>query len=322
MSAGVLSAEVSARVLGCVRGRRNIGSAARVRPGVAELAKRLPANVDGEFFVDSSCIDCDACRQIAPLSFAERGDQSAVVRQPEAPAELMAAMKALISCPTSSIGTNSRLSVRAAIDQLPEQIDDGLYRCGYTSEKSFGAISWLLTRPGGNILIDSPRFALPLVRRIEKLGGVSSILLTHRDDVADHEQFAAHFSAKRILHRDDRTSCTSGVERLIAERGPFELLPGVIMLHSPGHTKGSAVFLVDRKFLFTGDHLAWSERRGHLYAFRSACWYSWTEQIESMKRLRGLEFEWVLPGHGSPVKLPPAQMQESLESCIRWMEAV
>lgn len=152
---------------------------------MAQLAKRLATNVEGDFYVDSSCIDCDACRQIAPVSFADRGDQSAVVQQPKTSAEIFAAMRALISCPTASIGSVSRVDVRSAFDTLPEPIEDGLYRCGFTSEKSFGAISWLVTRPEGNLLIDSPRFALPLVRRIEMLGGISSILLTHRDDVAE-----------------------------------------------------------------------------------------------------------------------------------------
>jgi hypothetical protein len=37
---------------------------------MANIKKRLPENVEGEFFVDSTCIDCDACRQLAPGTFA------------------------------------------------------------------------------------------------------------------------------------------------------------------------------------------------------------------------------------------------------------
>jgi len=36
---------------------------------MANLEKRLPENAPGDFFVDSTCIDCDACRQIAPAVF-------------------------------------------------------------------------------------------------------------------------------------------------------------------------------------------------------------------------------------------------------------
>jgi glyoxylase-like metal-dependent hydrolase (beta-lactamase superfamily II) len=103
-------------------------------------------------------------------------------------------------------------------------------------------------------------------------------------------------------------------------RDPVELEPDLLMIPTPGHTRGHAVFLYKNKYLFTGDHLAWSESRGHLYAFRSACWYSWPEQIVSMTRLLDYQFEWVLPGHGRPVSLPAAEMRESLQRCIEWME--
>jgi len=80
------------------------------------------------------------------------------------------------------------------------------------------------------------------------------------------------------------------------------------------------VFLYREKFLFTGDHLAWSPRRGHLYAFRDACWYSWSEQVHSMERLLDYSFEWVLPAHGRPVRLARAAMHESLLRCVEWMK--
>ena len=38
---------------------------------MANPKKRVPENVPGDFFVDSTCIDCDACRQIAPTVFGE-----------------------------------------------------------------------------------------------------------------------------------------------------------------------------------------------------------------------------------------------------------
>jgi hypothetical protein len=41
----------------------------------------------------------------------------------------------------------------------------------------------------------------------------------------------------------------------------------------------------NHKFLFSGDHLAWSQDLHQLIAFRNACWYSWTELLNSMKNL-------------------------------------
>lgn len=280
---------------------------------MASAALKLPENVEGDFFVDSTCIDCDACRVLAPSVFSDDGDQSFVFHQPQTPEELLAAQKAQITCPTSSIGSKS--GARAAIDALPELIAGDVYRCGYASESSFGAISYFLR--DREILVDSPRFAQPLVKR---LGHVRRMLLTHQDDVADHEKFHARFGCERVLHRDDVKARTSMIELQPSGSDPIELEPGLLMIPTPGHTRGHAVFLYRQRYLFTGDHLAWSASRRHLYAFRSACWYSWPEQIRSMERLLDYSFEWVLPGHGRPVNLPSDAMHASLEQCVAWMK--
>lgn len=299
---------------------RNFRAAGRVHDCMALLSRRLETNVPGDFFVDDSCINCDACRQIAPEVFGEVGDQSAVVSQPLHPAGLLAAQKALISCPTASIGTTDRRDLRAVSTLYPEVLAGNVYFCGYTSESSFGALSYFVRRDEGNLLVDSPRFAAPLVKRIETLGGVQTMLLTHRDDVADHAKFRRRFECRRVLHRDDVSGSTAEVEYQPQDQQAVELAPDLLLIPVPGHTKGHVVYLYQEKYLFTGDHLAWDDEKSRLYAFRGACWYSWAAQIESMKRLLEFRFEWVLPGHGRRMNLPAARMRHELEKCIDWME--
>jgi glyoxylase-like metal-dependent hydrolase (beta-lactamase superfamily II)/ferredoxin len=287
---------------------------------VALVAQRLSANTAGDFFVDATCIDCDACRQFAPDVFCDAGGQSAVYHQPESDDELLRAQKALISCPTSSIGSTLRRDVRTALAGLPELIEDDVYRCGFTSESSFGAFSYLIRRESGNVLVDSPRFAGPLVRNIDLMGGVRRMLLTHADDVADHEKFHERFECQRVLRRADVRRRTAAVELQPEGEGIVEIEADLLMIPTPGHTRGHAVYLYRNHFLFTGDHLAWNPDDEQLYAFRNACWYSWSEQIRSMKRLLDHRFQWVLPGHGRPIQLPVARMHRELERCIDWME--
>jgi glyoxylase-like metal-dependent hydrolase (beta-lactamase superfamily II)/ferredoxin len=281
---------------------------------MATPSLRLETNVPGDFYVDASCIDCDACRLFAPEVFHDAGGQSAVRQQPRDDDELLAAQKALLACPTSSIGSLEKHDMTAALAAFPERIAGDVHNCGFTSESSFGAISYYLAER--NILIDSPRFTGPLVKNLAAMGGVRRLLLTHQDDVADHAKFRERFGCERVLHRDDVRGHTAMVE--LQPGDDVELEPDLRMIATPGHTKGHAVFLY-KTFLFTGDHLAWSESRGHLYAFRSACWYSWTEQIRSMEKLLAYDFEWVLPGHGHPIHLPAGEMRESLRRCIEWM---
>ncbi|MCC6572246.1 MAG: MBL fold metallo-hydrolase [Planctomycetes bacterium] len=288
---------------------------------MADIKRKHARNVPGGFFVDTTCIDCDTCRWVAPETFNDIGDQSVVYHQPQDDAARLRAAQALLACPTASIGQEKPdgALIRNAQASFPAPIADNVYFCGYTSQNSYGAAPYLIVRPDGNVLVDSPRFAAPLVKRLEEMGGVKWMFLTHQDDVADHAKFAAHFGCKRIMHVDDIHGGTSDVEMQIEGTEPVAIAPDLTVIPTPGHTQGSAC-LIHGKFLFTGDHLAFSPSRGHLYAFRGAMWYRWSVQIESMKRLRDYEFEWVLPGHGRRHHAATAAMRESLDKCIAWME--
>jgi glyoxylase-like metal-dependent hydrolase (beta-lactamase superfamily II)/ferredoxin len=287
---------------------------------MALVELRLPENAAGDFYVDSTCIDCDLCRQIAPETFSDIGEQSVVYHQPETEEQEFAALKALVTCPTASIGALGNHLAKQAVAAYPEQVDDNIYFCGFASESSFGASSYLIARPQGNVLVDSPRFARPLVKRIEELGGVRLMFLTHRDDVADHEKWAEHFKAERIMHRDDVGSRLSGIERKLAGHDVISLDKDLIAIPTPGHTRGHTVMLYRDKYLFTGDHLWWSPAYNSLNASSSVCWYSWAEQTRSMERLLDYDFEWVLPGHGRRAHLSFTEMRRQLEACIARMK--
>jgi glyoxylase-like metal-dependent hydrolase (beta-lactamase superfamily II) len=251
---------------------------------------------------------------MAPDTFNRQGGQSAVYHQ--------RALQALLACPTASIGTvEPPAEIKAVQASFPLPITEHVYHCGYHAESSYGAASYVIQRPEGNVLVDSPRFAPPLVRTLEAMGGVRYLYLTHRDDVADHAKFQAHFGCDRILHTDDISANTRDIEMPLAGQDAISLAPDLTIIPVPGHTKGHTVLLYDHRVLFTGDHLAWSERLQQLYAFRDACWYSWEVLLESMKRLRH-PFEWILPGHGRRYHADAITMAQELEKCITWMATV
>ena len=289
---------------------------------MARVEERLEHNVAGEFFVDSSCIDCDTCRWMAPETFVARGGQASVHHQPTGDAETKRALMALLSCPTSSIGTESKHDVAAATAALPDRVRDNVYHCGYHAESSFGAASYFIVRDGGNVLVDSPRFTRPLVRRLEELGGVSTMFLTHRDDVADHQKFHDHFGCERVLHQDEIRGGTRDIERPVAGLEPVSLDDDLLVIPTPGHTQGSCCLLYRNEFLFTGDHIAWSESRGHIVGFRGACWYDWDTLVESTGKLVGYDFEWILPGHGRRCYFEKDAMRDELAKALRWMAGV
>ncbi|MGO9836735.1 MAG: MBL fold metallo-hydrolase [Polyangiaceae bacterium] len=291
---------------------------------MARASARASENAPGDLFVDDSCIDCETCRVLAPEVFtrSRRLGQSVVGRQPIAASEALRARMAIVSCPTSSIGSESKADLHDAVASLPQPIEGEVHYCGYASESSYGAASYLVRREAGNVLVDSPRAARPLMDRIESLGGVARMFLTHRDDVADHARYAHRFGCERILHAADVGAATRDVERRIEGTGPVSLGPDLVAIPVPGHTRGSVALLYRGRFLFTGDHLWGSGDGSGLDASSNVCWYSWSEQTRSMERLLDFDFEWVLPGHGPRFHAPATRMRAALEKLVLRMKRV
>jgi len=287
---------------------------------VADFKRKVAENVEGEFFVDSTCIDCDTCRQLAPSVFEDAGNTSYVQYQPQTPPETRAALQALVACPTGSIGTVHKNQSAEAMDDFPLEIENGVFYCGFNSPKSFGGNSYFIRHPEGNWLVDSPKFLPHLVRQFETMGGLKYIFLTHQDDVAEAAKYAEKFGSRRIIHEDDQRA-QRGAEILVKGTDVWELSPGFKVIPTPGHTQGHCVLLYQEKYLFTGDHLWWRRKRRQLGASQGVAWYSWRKQTESMEKLLRFDFEWVLPGHGQRVLLPKAEMRRELEQLVGRMKA-
>ncbi len=285
---------------------------------MANLSKRVPEDAPGDFFVDLTCIDCDTCRQLAPAVFGEGPGHAFVRRQPETAEDRRRALQALVCCPTGSIGSTGADRPQTVLDDFPLAVEEPVYYCGFNSPKSYGGNSYFVRRPAGNWLIDSPKFLPRLARRLEELGGVAHIFLTHSDDVADARLYAERFGSERIIHRAE-LHAQPDAERILDGDEPIELAPDFLAIPTPGHTEGHCVLLFRRRFLFTGDHLAWDRDARRLEAFYDYCWYSWPRQTESMRRLAGYPFEWVLPGHGQRVRLPENEMRRQMEELVARM---
>ena len=287
---------------------------------MARVELRNRANASGEWFVDTRCIDCGTCREVAPDLFGLSTDQSVVARQPS-DGEVIDAWLAAQACPTQSIGTLHRAARPGRLYPREIEPNSGVFDVGYCSPDSFGASAWFIRRQTGNLLIDSPRFTEALAGPFEEMGGIGHVLLTHRDDVADAWRWSERFGAQVWIHADD-ASAAPFATNLLHGLADVEVAPGVVAVAVPGHTKGSVVFVVDERYLFSGDSLAWSHEHGDLTAFRGACWYSWTEQTASLTRLAATHrFSWVLPGHGARFSLDQGDLHDRLVALTSRMAA-
>lgn len=75
---------------------------------MADVANKYSDNVEGKFFVDDQCIDCDLCRETAPANFKRNDDggHSYVYKQPETPEEEALCQEAMDGCPVEAIGND------------------------------------------------------------------------------------------------------------------------------------------------------------------------------------------------------------------------
>ena len=257
---------------------------------------RHPENTPGPWFVDRACIDCDASRQLAPDLFGRADSQAVVVRQPATDDEEHAAWLAALACPTRSIRTEPPQPRPRGL--YPHELADGVAYCGHNSPDSFGANAFLVRRPAGNLLVDAPRYTSELVTAFEAAGGLDHVLLTHRDDVADAERYADVFGARVWIHAADHDAAPYATD-VVDGDDPVTVQPNVIAHPVPGHTRGSMAFVVDDRFLFSGDSLFWHRRKQDLAIHRAYTWYSLGTQLDSLERLaHTARFAWVLAGHG------------------------
>jgi glyoxylase-like metal-dependent hydrolase (beta-lactamase superfamily II) len=280
------------------------------------MHRRHPRNAPGNWFVDSACSNCTAARSVAPGLIVERDGQSVFARQPETPEEVTMAWRARLLCPTASVRTETEVERPRSI--FPEKMTENVYRLGYNSPHSAGAHSFAIRRRGGNCMVDGPRWTKAVVNQFESWGGLSHILLTHRDDVGDAARYARHFASRVWIHDADRHAAPFATD-IVEGLDVRAIGDDLSIIPVPGHSKGSVVYYFDGSAFFTGDSLAWDFEGGDLMVWEDYAWYSIREQGRAMRRLLDYPFEWVFAGHGGSQHRPAPEMHARLESLLARM---
>lgn len=328
----------------------------------------------GRIYVSRKCCGSANCRTFAPALFGEvapagnersvpavlpgshdSGAFAGVIRQPASKEDYLAARTAAAACGFGAIRLEQPRDVRRRAEmgspwqEWPRRIEDNVWMLGHPSKRNYGALTYFIELPGGGVLVDVPKPIDQLFDWLEAHGGVKWMVLTHRDHVQHHSEFAARFpGCRRILgaadvnkRQNSYADATSSVEVKIGNDSPMTLdgrpiLPEALasselaVLPQPGHTPGSLCLLYRGRFLFTGDHLAYSRRRGHFVAHRLQCWHDWERQIESVSRLAAwagagqVNLQWLLPGHGEMTNLEEgrtsATVAMELGRAVDWMQ--
>src|SRR5438067_12968755 len=106
---------------------------------------RNPDSAPGEWYIDTACIDCGASRHVASDLIIERDGKSVFARQPKTAEERLAAWRAVLVCPTASVRSETK-QPRPQATILPQEMTEGVSRCGFNARSSFGAHSYFVRR--------------------------------------------------------------------------------------------------------------------------------------------------------------------------------
>jgi len=73
---------------------------------MADRTSKVGGSISGRYYVDTTCISCEACTSTAPLHFRMKddGSSSSVYKQPENESENEACEAAKNGCPVNAIG--------------------------------------------------------------------------------------------------------------------------------------------------------------------------------------------------------------------------
>ena len=137
--------------------------------------------------------------------------------------------------------------------------EPGLLGVGVDPPVAIGQRALLVQTPGGNVLWDCvPVLDDPTRERIEELGGIAAICMSHPHFYAANVDIADAFGATIHIPRADRQWVRRGSPRIELFDDEVEPVPGVTMARIGGHFDGAAVLhwpggSEGRGALLTGD---------------------------------------------------------------------
>jgi glyoxylase-like metal-dependent hydrolase (beta-lactamase superfamily II) len=193
----------------------------------------------------------------------------------------------------------------------------------YLLESTRGSYCYLI-KADETVLIDTglPFRGKVLLRELETLGvapqSIKHILLTHHelDHIGNVCMLQKLTGAKVWASKNDIPYITGQspwygfkkyMNRIMHVKKPehvnvlseSETVAGVRVIDTPGHTPGHVCFLY-RGALFAGDLVEY--RKGKLIPYPAPWSRDMPSLLQSIKKVRQYEFDWICPAHGRPLK--------------------
>ena len=115
---------------------------------------------------------------------------------------------------------------------------------------------YIVKHKSGNFLVGCPESSPEeVINKINEMGGISYIFISHRDDVGNACNYSKKFNAKIIVHKSE-SKYVQNCKVDIPFKADKSITSDVEVIHTPGHTPGSScLFFKSDGYLFTGDQI-------------------------------------------------------------------
>ncbi len=206
-----------------------------------------------------------------------------------------------------------------------------------------GANSYLMLNSDSVVMIDTgaPGSGSKIIDYIKKLGRnpqeLKYIILTHAD--TDHTgnalkiqkvsgaQVAAHANELSNLRGGFTFSRSKGLLSLVSSMRFLRFRPiipdillqegdviaGLQVIYTPGHTRGSICLYRPPDVLFVGDTVRVNNQNNPRFSAKAFTWDT-TQAYQSVQKISELSFQVLLPGHGEPIM---AKCTEKLKALLQ-----
>jgi glyoxylase-like metal-dependent hydrolase (beta-lactamase superfamily II) len=154
------------------------------------------------------------------------------------------------------------------------------------NRETLGGTAYLLTDPGGSILIDSPAWTPENQQFLANLASpVRWLYLTQRGGIGQHLLALQQTLQCQVLIQEQEAYLIPEVSATTFHH-TYELTPTISALWTPGHSPGSSCLHSSSHggILFSGRHLI-PDRQGHPVPLRTAKTFHWPRQLRSITAL-------------------------------------
>jgi len=181
---------------------------------------------------------------------------------------------------------------------------------------SFGLtlFHYLIEHPKGNFLVSCPgKLNDEIINKIEEIGGIDYIFITHSHDIGDACEYKEKFIAKVLIHEDGAMQFKDCKPDIIV-KGDMDLSSNIQILFTPGHTPGNiCLYFSDYKYLFTGDAIAANNEKPYVLRQRfgpNPGLMSDDEYNYILKKVLSKDFEKLFTVVGFVLEDPKAKLKE------------